>query len=216
MTEETTTPPEGGAETLTLTKVELEKMIAEAVAPVKAKADELLSETKAERAKRKELETAQTEAERKRAEEQGEFQKLYQAEQEARRKVEADLDTYRQQVTKSTLEGEAGKIAAELARDTQRAALLSEQAAKFLKPTDDGMQYEIGGVQVDRAKVLDHLRSAYPFLVDGSQASGGGATGGNGGAGQRKPDEMSAQDRALLLNENPDEFYRLFPHAKLR
>lgn len=48
-------------------------------------------------------------------------------------------------------------------------------------------------------------------------ASGGGAKGNERGAGsQKKPEDMSAQERHALQKENPEEFYRLFPHAKLR
>ena len=47
--------------------------------------------------------------------------------------------------------------------------------------------------------------------------TGGDAKGNPGGsAGSKKPEEMNAQDRKDLLQENPEEFYRLFPQAKLR
>ena len=184
----------------------------EDVAPLKAKISELLGETKSEREKRKALEASQTEAERKAAEEKGEFQKLYQAEQEARRKIEADLSGYREKITKGTLDGEAGKMAAELSRDTAKAALLTEQAAKFIKVADDGLQYEIGGVKVDRAKVLDHLKAAYPFLADGNQSNGGGANGGGGGAGSITKEQFKAmgdKERIALHKNDPETFRRL-------
>jgi len=48
--------------------------------------------------------------------------------------------------------------------------------------------------------------------------SGGGAGGGKSGGGQpqKKPEDMGAQERTQLLKENPEEFYKLFPQAKLR
>jgi hypothetical protein len=47
--------------------------------------------------------------------------------------------------------------------------------------------------------------------------SGGDAKGNNGtGTSGNKPGEMSAQERAALFKQNPEEFYRLFPQAKLR
>ena len=208
MSEENTEAQKGG-DTITMTKAELDAKIAEQVEALKAKNAELLGETKAERAKRQALETAQTEAEEARAKEKGEFKSLYEKTLAELEKERQSAQEYRQQVTRSTLEGEAGKIAAELSRDTARAALLSEQAQKFLKPTDDGLQYEIGGVQVDRAKALDHLRASFPFLVDGSQASGGGATGGNGGAGSRKWSEMTGAEKVALNREDPEAYQRL-------
>lgn len=166
------------------------------------------------RQEKEDLLKAQQEADRKRAEEQGEFRKLYETEQQEKARIAAELAEYREKVTRSTLEGEAGKIAAELSRDTARAALLAEQAAKFIKPGDDGLKFEIGGVQVDRAKALDHLRASFPFLVDGSQASGGGATGGNGGAVSnqnpfKRGEHFSLTEQARLKREEPDTYARL-------
>jgi hypothetical protein len=47
--------------------------------------------------------------------------------------------------------------------------------------------------------------------------SGGGAGGSKGGgASQKKPEEMSVQERGQLLKDDPDAFYKAFPHAKLR
>ncbi len=210
MSEENTEAQEGG-DTITMTKAELDAKIAEQVEALKAKNAELLGETKAERAKRQALEAAQTEAEEARAKEKGEFKSLYEKTLAELEKERQAAQEYRQQVTRSTLEGEAGKIAAELSRDTARAALLSEQAQKLLKPTDEGLQYEIGGVQVDRAKALDHLRASFPFLVDGSQASGGGATGGNGGAVSQKRSAMSAAEKAAFIAEHGQAAYLKLP-----
>lgn len=210
MSEESTEAQEGG-DTITMTKAELDAKIAEQVEALKAKNAELLGETKAERAKRQALEAAQTEAEEARAKEKGEFKSLYEKTLAELEKERQSAQEYRQQVTRSTLEGEAGKIAAELSRDTARAALLSEQAQKLLKPTDEGLQYEIGGVQVDRAKALDHLRASFPFLVDGSQASGGGATGGSGGAVSQKRSAMSATDKAAYIAEHGQAAYLKLP-----
>ena len=210
MSEENTEAQEGG-DTITMTKAELDAKIAEQVEALKAKNAELLGETKAERAKRQALEAAQTEAEEARAKEKGEFKSLYEKTLGELEKERQAAQEYRQQVTRSTLEGEAGKIAAELSRDTARAALLAEQAAKFIKPGDNGLTFEIGGVQVDRAKALDHLRASFPFLVDGSQASGGGATGGSGGAVSQKRSAMSAADKAAYIAEHGQAAYLKLP-----
>jgi hypothetical protein len=49
-----------------------------------------------------------------------------------------------------------------------------------------------------------------------SPPSGGGATGGKKTiAADKKPEELGMQERRELLLSNPEEFYRLFPHAKV-
>lgn len=47
--------------------------------------------------------------------------------------------------------------------------------------------------------------------------AGGGGKGNNGsGQAAKEPEKMNPQERNALLKENPEEFYRLFPQAKLR
>ena len=72
----------------------------------------------------------------------------------------------------------AQRIALGLTKDTQRAELLTEKAAQMAKYGESGITFEIGGVAVDETKVTEHLKAAYPFLVDGSGATGSGAKGG--------------------------------------
>lgn len=199
MPDNTQTPP--GDDT---TASDLDAKIAEAVekatAGLKAKNAELLSETKAEREKRQALEKAQEEAEAERQRQAGEFKSLYEKAQAELKDEREQLAQFRGQIAKRDVEAATAGIASELTRDTARAAILAEQAGKFAKHGDDGVRYEIGGVEVEKAKVIDHLRTTYPFLVDGNQASGGGATGGSGGAA-KKLSEMGDAERLELARQ---------------
>lgn len=181
----------------------------EDVSGLKAKITELMSETKAEREKRQALERQHEEAEAARQKEAGEFKTLYE-------KAQADLDKereearkFRQAIQDKDRESAANAIASELTRDTARAALLMKEAQAFAKYTDEGVKFEIGGVPVERTKVIEHLKSQYPFLVDGNQSSGGGASGGNGGAGTKKLSEMNDEERLALARENPETFRKM-------
>ena len=51
-----------------------------------------------------------------------------------------------------------------------------------------------------------------------SKPSGGGAGGSKGGGAgaQKKPEEMNVHERGQLLKDDPEAFYKAFPHAKLR
>lgn len=51
-----------------------------------------------------------------------------------------------------------------------------------------------------------------------SKPSGGGAGGSKGGgaSAQKKPEEMNVHERGQLLKDDPEAFYKAFPHAKLR
>lgn len=66
-----------------------------------------------------------------------------------------------------------------------------------------------------KKEFVDNPRFA-PILV-GTRASGGHANGqpANGHAGNKKPQEMDAQERAALLKSNPEAFYQAFPQARV-
>jgi len=169
---------------------------------LKAKVDELLGETKAEREKRQAIEKAQAEADRKSAEERGEFEKLY-------KKTQDELDAqmkaareFKQQIEQRDIKASALDIARSLAaKDAKRADVLADYASKYIKFEDGQIHYEIGGVKTDQSKVAEHLKAELPFLVDGTQANGGGAAG-SGRATDSKQvtrsefDAMSQSDRA--------------------
>ena len=210
MTDDTQTP-QGDQKTFTQADLEaaVAKAVEEATAGLKGKNAELLSETKAEREKRQALEKAQEEAEAERKKQSGEFKELYEKALADLKTERENAATYRATIQKRDIEAEAASIGSELTRDTARAAILREQAQKFAKLTDQGVSYEIGGVAVERTQVIEHLRTAYPFLVDGNQANGGGASGNSGGAAGRKLSEMSEAELVKLHKENPAEFKRL-------
>lgn len=99
----------------------------------------------------------------------------------------------------------SSSIAAELTRDTKRAELLKEQIGKYARYTDNGVKFEMGGVEVDRSKVIEHLTESYGFLIDGSQASGGGATGSKGsGAAKTGKVDGDKKDRAAYFAQKFD------------
>ena len=183
MTDDTQTPP-GDQKTFSEADVAaaIANAVEEATAGLKAKNAELLGETKAEREKRQAIEKERAEAEEERQRQNGEHQKLYETELQKRQRLEQEMQEYRATIAKRDVEAATGKIGSELTRDTAKAALLAKEAAAYAKHGDDGVAFEIGGVVVDRAAVLDHLKSSYPFLVDGNQSNGGGASGGSGGA----------------------------------
>jgi septal ring factor EnvC (AmiA/AmiB activator) len=175
---------------------------------LKSKLDEVMGETKTERERRKALEQAQTEAERKAAEEKGEFEKLYKKTQDELEAERRQAREFREQITQRDIRSSAQEIARALAsKDAKRADLLAEKASQYAKFEDGQIRYEIGGMKVDPQKVAEHLKTEYPFLVDGSQASGGGATGAGDGVPKGKEvsrqqwDQMSHNDRSAFAKD---------------
>ena len=94
-------------------------------------------------------------------------------------KKREEIDRISKKIQEKELEQSANSLVGELTRDNKRADLLRKEALQYAKYTETGVVYEIGGVAVDAAKLKEKLASDYPFLVDGSGASGGGAQGGS-------------------------------------
>lgn len=197
-----------GTEVEAFTAEEVTARLEQETSGLKSKLDELLGETKTAKQKAKELEEAQAAAEEARAKEKGEFKELYEREQKAKAEIAERYEQYAKRIQAKDIELSANSIALELTRDTKRAELLKKEISQFARYSDDGVKFEMGGVEVDRAKVVAHIAESYPFLVDGNQSSGGRAPGSKSGGGAAKGDVGgSKEDRIAyaekLLQETP-------------
>jgi hypothetical protein len=157
----------------TYTQAELDEI----VGGLKNKVDELLGEKKTVAQKAAELESKQQELEEARLKEKEEFKTLWEREQDSKRELQEKYHSFEKQVKDKELESASLSVAAQLTRDTKRAELLKKEISQFARYTDNGVIYEIGGVEVDQAKVVEHVKNEYPFLVDGVNSSGSGAAG---------------------------------------
>ena len=200
---------EDGTEIEAFTEEELKAKVDEEVSGLKTKVDELLGESKTAKQKAKELEDLQAQAEEERLKEKQEFKTLFEREQESKRELSEKYESYRAQVEKKDIELAVGELVGEATRDTSRAKALKKLLSEHAKYGEDGVYYELGGVTVDKEKLLETYKVDYPFLFDGVDSSGGGAKGGNGGAMKKSLSEMNATEEALFAKENPDEYKRL-------
>ena len=180
--------------------------IAEATQGLKAKNDELLSE-------KKKVQLAMTEAE-KRASEEAEqklkagnnYKQLYDSQKAESDKYKSENDNLQNLFKQNKISAEASVIAATLTKDVARAELLKEKISQRITIVDDEIRVTDNKGQLT-VSTLDELTAtiklAYPFLIDGSQANGGGATRSNGRAdsgikeiGRTEFDSMSQPSRA--------------------
>jgi hypothetical protein len=179
------------------------------VTPLKAKADELLKETKAERAKRKVLEDrlANLEAEKSAQAAGLTSEKLAEimAQAEAKYKPSLDeLERTKAQLRAERLDGRVkGMLGQARAADIDAAFKvvgdhfdLTDDAALVVKhdPTANVDDY-----------IAKTLTAKYPFLFVGTQASGGGAAGqrATAGANNAKPlTSWTSEERAAFIDSN--------------
>ena len=198
MTDETTTTEHPQPMEYTPEQV---KSMADELDRLKKHQETLLGETKTAKQRAKELEEAQAAAEQEALKKSGEFQKLWETEAEKVARIQRELDEERdsrrkerQSVQQKEISAESVKIASSIAVDDSSLELLTEQVQKFAVYTENGIEYQVGGVSVPKDKVIEMLTEKYPRLIKGSGATGGGATGGNRGGGASEKTNAVAED----------------------
>lgn len=149
-------------------------------------ADELKNALSREREERKsakqraeELQKALEAKELAELEGQKKYEELYKREQETRNKTTAELELLRKSIAERELSESALKVASNLTRDAAKADLLKKEAMAYAAHSADGVKFTVDGVDVTAEQLQQHLAKQYPFLADGVQSSGGGASGGS-------------------------------------
>jgi predicted nucleic acid-binding Zn-ribbon protein len=157
----------------------LEEKIAEEVSGLKAKNDELLAEKKAAQRAKEELDAkARVEKERY-AQENGQYQELYESQKQEADTLRQKIEEMNHLATRQKVQSEATKIASTLTKDVSKAKLLEEKLGQRLtlldgeiRVTDDAGQLTVSSLD----DLVTTVKNDFPFLVDGIQATGGGAT----------------------------------------
>ena len=189
----------------------VQTQIEEQVTGLKAKNDELLAEKKRiQRDKEKADAEARTQAERI-AQEQNDFKQLYESQKTEAEALQAKLQEMTSNIQRQTVMSEAARLASGLTKDVAKAKLLEQQISQRLALVDGEIKVldESGQLTVSKPESLtESIRENYPFLVDGSQASGGGAARSQGGAdaGEKMVsrtdfDAMGQRERASFVKE---------------
>ena len=165
---------------------------------LKSKVDELLSEKKKVQQEREQArEMARLEAEQK-AQKENDYKQLFEAQKEESNTLRQTIEKMNTDITQQKIRTEAAKLAAQLTKDTGRAQLLQKEISQRLtlvdnelRVTDDSGQLTVSSLD----DLANAIKTSYPFLVDGSQASGGGAVKAQGGAEARKEVSRAAFDK---------------------
>lgn len=181
----------------------------EDVSGLKRKIDELLTEKKTVQQKAIEAEESARLETAEKLRKANDFEQLYNSSESERQKAADELATLKANLQQQQVEGQASKVAASLTKDTARANLLSQQISSRLSLVDGEVRVldTNGNLTVSSVEELTQsIKAEYPFLVDGSQAAGGGATGGSSGAGDTK--QVSRSDFDAMDNRKRMSFVK--------
>ena len=189
---------------------QLETKLNAETAGLKAKVDELLGEKKRVQQEREDARReAKAEAEAK-AQKENDYKQLFESQKEEADTLRATIDNMNAKMKSTQISAEAGKIASQLTKDVQRAELLSEKISQRLTIVDGELRVtdESGQLTVSTADELANtIRSRYGFLVDGTQASGGGAARSDGRA-EEKTKEISRSEFEGMAHNKRAEFFQ--------
>jgi predicted nucleic acid-binding Zn-ribbon protein len=187
----------------------LQAKLNEETAGLKNKVDELLAEKKKVQQEREEARMrAKQEAEDKAAKE-NDYKQLFESQKQEADTLRSTIEKMNADIRQQKVSTEAAKLASRLTKDTQRAQLLQKEISQRLTLVDNELRVtdESGQLTVSSLDDLANaIRTAYPFLVDGSQASGGGAVKAQGGAEARKEVSRAAFDK--MDQRQRSEFFK--------
>ena len=183
---------------------------------LKAKNDELLAEKKAiQRAKEESDAKTRAEAEEL-AKKQNNFQQLYESQKEEADGLRSKIEEMNKLAVRQTVQSQASKFAVSLTKDVNKAKLVEEKISQRLTILEGEVRVTDGNGQLTVSTVDDlvsSIKTEYPFLVDGIQATGGGATRAQGGAGAGIKevsrvdfDAMKQGDRAKFIRDGGKVF----------
>ena len=175
---------------------------------LKANNDKLLAE---KRQKQREAEEAQTQAKQQaeeKARAENDYKQLFEAQKTEADVLRNQIEQMNSQAVQARIDSESGKIANGLTKDTAKAVLLQQQISQRLSIVDDEIRVTDNGQLT--VSTLDDLTSTikerFPFLVDGSQAAGGGAARSEGRAKERST-EISRADFDSMTHSQRAEFF---------
>jgi len=154
------------------------------------------------------LEKANGQAEQDRLKEKGEFKELWENAEKAKVTTAKELSELKDKIANGARTESALAVALGLTKDTGRAELLKKEALQFISHTEEGgvKLSNPDGTAWTAEQLGEHLTKTYPFLVDGSQSSGGGANG-DGGGGTAKTiqradfDAKNPTEKAALMKD---------------
>ena len=148
---------------------------------LKAQQQKLLDEAKEAKSALQIMRDKNAATERKAAEDNGNFEKLFNDAETKSNTLEAQLKELLEQNKNKDINARAKDLAL-LSDDPNKVDMLAGVAKQYIQYGEDGITLAKDGVELTAKDIQDKLRQDYPFLVDGSKASGGGATGASGGA----------------------------------
>ncbi|MEQ4254252.1 hypothetical protein [Pseudomonas syringae] len=173
----------------------------------------LLDEAKDAKRLRREAEEKRDQQERDAAKARGDFEQLFTSSEQALAAERAKLAEMTASIERRDLTSAASKVATIIA-EGENAEILAEFIQRRLKVVEGQVKVTDAQGNLTIASLEELAKEfeqtpRYASLVRGTQANGGGATGGNRGGATKTWDQMKPMERLELRKQNPAEHARL-------
>ncbi|MDU8420231.1 hypothetical protein RYA60_18400 [Pseudomonas syringae] len=180
----------------------------------------LLDEAKAAKQRARDAEQAQQLREQEAAKARGDFEQLFTSSEQALAAERAKLAELTSTIERRDLSSAASKVATVIA-DGENAEILAEFVQRRLKVVEGQVKVTDAQGNLTIATLEDLAKEfeqtpRYASLVRGTQANGGGATGGKGGGATKTWDQMTGMERVELRRTNPAEHARMKAAAEAK
>ncbi|MCA5970186.1 hypothetical protein KBY08_00460 [Pseudomonas sp. P135] len=180
----------------------------------------LLDEAKAAKQRARDAEQAQQLREQEAAKARGDFEQLFTSSEQALAAERAKLAELTSTIERRDLSSAASKVATVIA-DGENAEILAEFIQRRLKVVEGQVKVTDAQGSLTIATLEDLAKEfeqtpRYASLVRGTQANGGGATGGKGGGATKTWDQMTGMERVELRRTNPAEHARMKAAAEAK
>jgi hypothetical protein len=150
----------------------------------------------------------------------GDFEQLYASSEQALAAERARLAELTASIERRDLTSAASKVSSSIA-DGENAEILAEFVQRRLKIVEGQVKVTDAAGNLTIATLEDLAKEfqqapRYAALVRGTQANGGGATGGKGGGATKTWEQMTGMEKVELRRTNPAEHARMKAAAEAK
>ena len=158
---------------------EYNNKLQETVKGIQAKNAELLAEKQQWKRERDDAEKLAQERAEEKAKAENNYKQLFESQKQESDNLKSKLSEFQENIKRQKVQSEASKLASSLTKDVSKAKILEQQFSQRLQIVDGELRIvdDRGQLTVQTLNDLTQsVKESYPFLIDGSQATGGSAT----------------------------------------
>jgi chromosome segregation ATPase len=158
---------------------EYNNKLQETVKGIQAKNAELLAEKQQWKRERDDAEKLAQERAEEKAKAENNYKQLFESQKQESDNLKSKLTEFQENIKRQKVQSEASKLASSLTKDVSKAKILEQQFSQRLQIVDGELRIvdDRGQLTVQTLNDLTQsVKESYPFLIDGSQATGGSAT----------------------------------------